>query len=127
MEDALFAEDLGLFFDIINRIYAQIPSELHSQKESYYHSIFIAACGMASLCLEAESPSSLGRSDAVLTTPKAIYVIEFKIDSTPELAIAQIVGKRYCERHAGQGKPVIPVGVVFGLKERKIVGWKAAS
>jgi hypothetical protein len=127
LKKALIKDNLTAFFDTINRLYASIPSYLHEKSEAYYHSLFIAACGMAGVTVDTEIPSSMGRADAILTSPTTTYIIEFKIDKSPEEAIQQIIDKRYGERFLGQGKPVIPVGVSFSIKERRITAWKTGK
>lgn len=39
--------------------------------------------------------NAIGRTDVVIKMPDAIYVFEFKIDGTPEEALAQINSKQY--------------------------------
>jgi hypothetical protein len=121
---ALRRDDLTVFFDTINTIYAAIPSHLHDKKEGYYHSIFIAACAMAGVPIEAEVASSLGRADAVLESPTSIYVIEFKINSDADTAIKQIIDNHYTDRYKHQPKPIVPVGVGFSFSKRRIIEWK---
>ena len=44
---------------------------------------------------EAEVKSARGRADAVVKTPKFIYVFEFKLNGTAEEALKQIDEKGY--------------------------------
>jgi len=122
---ALKENNLEAFFSSLNSLFAKIPSHLHGQAEAYYHSIFIAACVMAGVPIEAEVNVSMGRADAILQSPAAIYVIEFKINQSVEVALKQIADKRYTEAYLSLGKPVIAVGVSFSSAERKIVEWRA--
>ncbi len=121
---ALKADDLTEFFSIINSLYAKIPSHLHDKKEAYYHSIFIAVCAMAGVPIEAEVNVSMGRADAVVESPQAIYVIEFKIDKPVEVALKQIADQRYTESYLYLNKPIIAVGVAFSSDNRQIIQWQ---
>lgn len=124
LQKALHTDDLDTFFDVINSIYAAIPSQLHGKTEAYYHSIFIAACHMAAIPVEAEAGSSLGRADAVLRSPTAIYVVEFNMNGTPEAALAQIAKRGYCDKYRYIGLPVHAVGVGYDYQERRITAWR---
>jgi hypothetical protein len=65
-----------------------------------------------------ESRTDKGRTDAVLKTDAAIYVIEFKL-GTAEEALAQIKAKRYYEPYLADSRPVILLGA-GGFAERTI-------
>ena len=45
--------------------------------------------------VDVEVKNAIGRADVVIKMPDAIYVFEFKIDGTPEEALAQINSKQY--------------------------------
>ena len=123
---ALKDNHLEEFFSILNSLFAKIPAHLHDKKEGYYHSIFIAACAMAGIPVEAENNTSMGRSDAVLQSPTSIYVVELKMNQPAEVALKQIADKRYAECYQYLNKKVISVGVSFDYKERRIVEWKTS-
>lgn len=42
-----------------------------------------------------QKKSAVGRADVVIKMQEAIYVFEFKVDGTPEEALAQINSKQY--------------------------------
>ena len=44
--------------------------------------------------VDVEVKNAIGRADVVIKMPDAIYVFEFKIDGTPEEALAQINSKQ---------------------------------
>ncbi len=121
---ALKADNLTEFFSILNHLFAKIPAHLHDKKEAYYHSIFIAACTMAGIPIEAEKFTSMGRSDAVLQSPTSIYVVELKMNQPADVALKQIADKRYTECYQHLNKTVIAVGVSFNYQERRIVEWR---
>ena len=124
---ALKDDDLMTFFSVINSLFAKIPAHLHDKKESYYHSIFIAACTMAGIPIEAENNTSMGRSDAVLQSSTSIYVIELKMNQPADVALKQIADKGYAECYQYLNKQVISVGVSFDSQQRSIVEWKKKS
>jgi hypothetical protein len=62
--------------------------------------------------------------DIVVTTRKYLYVIEVKIDSTPEVALEQIEEKKYALPYQTDGKELVKLGVNFSSKSRTISAWK---
>ena len=68
-----------------------------------------------SLCvcpaLPAARVASRDRADAVVRTPKFIYVFEFKLNGTAEEALKQIDEKGYLIPYQADGREVIKLGV----------------
>ena len=74
--------------------------------------------------IDVEIDTAIGRADAVVKMQDAIYVFEFKVDGTPEEALAQINSKGYAiPYHAGNLK-IIKIGVNFDSATRTIGDWK---
>jgi hypothetical protein len=115
---ALRVGDRSRFERAITALFAAIPGELHVEREAYYHSIFFAALSSVGAAIIPESRTDKGRTDAVLKTDAAIYVIEFKL-GTPEEALAQIKAKRYYEPYLADHRPVVLLGA-GGFAERTI-------
>lgn len=67
--------------------------------------------------------SAKGRADAVVKTPKYIYVFEFKLNGTAEEALQQIDDKGYLIPYQADGREVIKLGVEFSKEERNISRW----
>ena len=103
---ALRTGDRPRFEQAIVALFASIPYDLHVNREAYYHSIFFAVLQATGGEVLVESHTDKGRIDAVLKTPKAIYVIEFKLGSVEE-ALAQIKAQRYYEPYLADPRPVI--------------------
>ena len=70
--------------------------------------------------IQSEVCSSRGRADAVVHTPHAIYVFEFKLDGTAEAALKQIEEKGYLIPYMLDGKRLVKVGVNFSKETRNI-------
>jgi hypothetical protein len=71
-----------------------------------------------------EVKSAIGRADVVLKLSDAIYVFEFKIDGTPDEALAQIESKNYAIPYQSDGRRIVKIGVNFDSATRTIGGWK---
>jgi len=106
MLDALRTGDRPQFEQAIVALFASIPYDLHVNREAYYHSIFFAVLQATGGEVIVESHTDKGRIDAVIKTPKAIYVIEFKLGPAEE-ALAQLKARRYYEPYLADPRPVI--------------------
>ena len=67
--------------------------------------------------------NAIGRTDVVIEMPDAIYVFEFKIDGTPEEALAQINSKQYAIPYEIDHRKVVKVGVNFDSITRTLGEW----
>ena len=117
--------DLEVAIRIINNLFKNIPSNIFiSQKEAYYHSVVFLAFYYLGLFIEAEVHTSDGRLDAVVETSTHIYIWEFKLDETAEIALQQIHSKAYAERYSESEKTVVAVGINFDSKTKSVNDWK---
>lgn len=62
-------------------------------------------------------------ADAVVQTPKFIYVFEFKLHGTAEQAMTQIEEKGYALPYTVERQRVIKVGVEFSAEKRNVERW----
>jgi Holliday junction resolvase len=62
--------------------------------------------------------------DIVVITSQYIYIIEVKLDSTPEIALQQIEEKQYAVPYLHEGKTIVKLGVNFSSEKRTIGEWK---
>ena len=103
--------------------FASIPNDLENKTEKHYQTIFYLLFRLMGQYVEAEVKSAVGRADAVVKMPDAVYVFEFKFDGTPDEALAQIDSKQYAVPYEAGGKRVVKVGVNFDSATRTIGGW----
>lgn len=68
--------------------------------------------------------NAIGRADVVIKMSDAIYVFEFKVDGTPEEALAQINSKQYAISYAIDHRKVVKVGVNFDSTTRALGEWE---
>ena len=68
----------------------------------------------------AEVLSVRGRADAVVKTPKYIYVFEFKLNGIAEQILQQIDEKGYLIPYQADGRELVKVGVEFRAKKIEI-------
>ncbi len=79
--------------------------------------LFIMFALLTDYDIHVEHHTEKGRIDLTLETKTAVYVMELKINKTVEEALAQIEAKRYSDAFMLKGKPVVKVGLNFGLKD----------
>jgi hypothetical protein len=127
MGKALRAGDLDRFLREMQWVFHTIPYQLDDATEARYHGLFHAmamlACSPPGMVL-AETPNALGRSDLVVDLPDATWIFEFKRDTDPAEALAQIRRKDYARPWHGRGKTVHRVGATFGTAKRNLVAWE---
>ena len=60
-----------------------------------------------------EKETSQGRIDCVLECPDYVYIFEFKLNSTAEVALKQIDEKGYAQPYAADKRKIYKVGISF--------------
>lgn len=115
--------DYNSFLTRLEAFFADIPYELNDQTERHYQVIFYLVFKLMGQFTEAEVRSARGRADAVVKTPKYIYVFEFKLKGTAEEALKQIDEKGYLIPYQADGREVVKIGVEFNAATRNIGRW----
>jgi hypothetical protein len=92
--------------------------------EEYYQKFFFLYFRMMCDLVHAEVRNSTGATDVTITTPNYIYVVELKINSTPEMALKQIEEKGYAVPYMEGRRAVYKIGVNFSTETRTISEWK---
>ncbi len=123
--DALEAQDLEHFFEILNIFFANIDYQLYIKDEKYYQTIFYLIFLLLGLRVEAEVKTNRGRIDAVVELKAAIYIFEFKLDGNAEDALKQIKEKAYYQKYRSKDKPVTLVGANFDSQKREVSEWQS--
>ena len=129
---ALLDDNIDSAMNILKGFFASIPYpefgkealEDFEKKEAYFKRLFYIVFSFMNVQIYTEVMNSEGRTDALMYLGNTIYIIEAKLDSTPEEALAQIVQKGYALRFAGSGKRIISLGLNFSSKTRTIDSWK---
>jgi hypothetical protein len=93
-------------------------------RETYYHKQLFIIFRMLHDSAWAEVQQAVGRPDIVVRTRKYIYIIEVKLDSTPQVALEQIEAKQYAVPFATDGREIVKLGVNFSTEARTIDAWE---
>lgn len=112
--------DVEAFMERLKIFFSGIPYELNDDTERHYQAIFHVVFTLLGQFIQSEVRSSRGHADAVVHTPTAIYVFEFKLDGTAEAALKQIGEKGYLIPYMLDGRKLVKVGVNFSKETRNI-------
>jgi hypothetical protein len=122
---ALAKKDLQTVVELLNVMFASIPSQIWlGTSEKYYHSLVHLMLHYLGTNITSEINTNRGRLDAVLTTEKYIYILEFKFNKSATIALKSIESRGYAEQYAHSYKEVIAVGMNFSSKTKSLHQWK---
>lgn len=121
VRNALKTKDAAQLISAINPIFASIPYQIFNKdKEAYYHSVMHLVFMLLHYNIESEVCTNVGRVDTVLLEQNEVWLFEFKLDSSAEVAFAQIIDKNYAQKYRNTGKTIYGVGVNFDSEIKKI-------
>ena len=125
-----FADELGIAFmdeDFdevkfnINAIFNEIPyPHFKNADENYFHTIIYLSLSLIGYNTLSELLNSRGRLDLALIFPDKVYVIEFKCNSSADLAINQIKEKGYAKKWKNKNIRTILCGISFDSEKREV-------
>ena len=125
LRKAFLENNFEKIIGIINSLFKSIPSHIFiKDKEAYYHSVVFLVFQYLGQFIEAEVHTSDGRIDAVVQTDTHIYVIEFKLDESADIALQQIQEKGYIQKYQQSDKDLVGVGINFSSTSKSVEGWE---
>ncbi len=124
LHKAFQANDLEQVIQIIKSIFKTIPSHIFIQKaEAYYHSLIYLVFFYLGQYSESEVNTSNGRLDCVVKTSSHIYIIEFKLDKSAQVALEQIKQRGYADKYRLDERSKILLGINFSSREKTVDDW----
>ena len=102
---------------------SSISNRLSNKNERDFQTVFYLIFNLMGALIKVEEDSAIGRADAVLHLPTAIYVFELKYDGSAEDALKQIDDKGYLIPYSADGKRLYKVGVNYDSSTRTIGDW----
>jgi hypothetical protein len=122
--DCLDKNDLNGTKNALQALFKSIPSHIFIRKsEKYYHSIVHLTFQIIGMYAKSEVHTSDGRMDTVVFTDDRIFIFEFKVDQSADVALQQIRDKDYAALYRASNKPITGIGVNFGSKTKGITDW----
>ncbi|MFN0201603.1 MAG: AAA family ATPase [Bacteroidia bacterium] len=109
----------------LNPIFSNIPYQIFNKnKESYYHSVMHLVFMMLHYKIQSEINTNVGRIDSVVEAWNEIWIFEFKLNSTAEIAYNQIINNNYAGQYQNHNKAIYGVGVNFDSEKKEITELK---
>jgi len=123
LADAVTAGDVDGFLEAMKVFFAQVPYDVHLKDENNFHLLFFSIFMLLGISIVAESKTNEGRVYAVAANEDFVFVFEFKLDKTKELALNQIKDRDYYRRYMNSGKKIFLIGVNFDMERGQIQDW----
>ena len=102
---------------------ASISNRLSNKSERDFQTVFYLIFNLMGAHMRVEEDSAIGRADAVVYMPDAVFVFELKYDGSAEEAIRQIDEKGYLIPYSADGKRLFKIGVNYDSTQRTIGDW----
>lgn len=93
---------------------------LMQPREDLYQLAFFMTLSAGGLKTRVEEVTQDGRIDIVIEMHSLIYIIELKIDQSPEKAIQQIKDKKYALKYQSSGAAIWAIGISLAGKQRSL-------
>ena len=124
LQMALYSNNTKELQSLLHSHIAAIPYAHRSNMEENYQNVIYSVFRLMGADIHNEVHLNKGRIDSVIVNHDHIYIFEFKMDQSADLAIAQIKEKGYATPYLNAGKPITLIGINFSRAERNIVEWK---
>lgn len=132
MDDSLHRLKLNLlrgeseeFMEDLRSVLAELPADREEirHRELYFENKLYVILKMLGFDVRTQQGTSFSRMDMVIRMPGRIYVMELKVDRSPEEALRQIDEKDYALPFLHYGLSVVKVGINYSSRTNNIDGW----
>ncbi len=127
LSEMLEGGDAEGFMRKLESLFADVTYQIQGNAEKDFQYAIYLIVKMLGLDIDAEYATSSGRIDLLIKTSDYIYIIEIKIDSTADEALAQIEAKNYAQPFASDPRRLFKIGVNFSTSSRSITDWKVVE
>jgi uncharacterized protein YqfB (UPF0267 family) len=125
LEEAFLVNDIEKVVRTINSMLKDVPAQIIDKKdEHFYHALVHLHFKFLGIYMDSEVQTSDGRMDAVVKTATHIYILEFKIDQTGQIALDQIKNKDYPAKYATDPRQTVGIGINFNTEKKSVDDWK---
>ena len=124
LQMAIIANDTAEMQKVLRSHIAAIPFAQRSDMEENYQNIIFSIFRLIGASIHNEVHINKGRVDAIIVNHDHIYIFEYKMNQSADIAIAQIKEKGYATPYLSDGKPIRLIGINFSKKKRNSVEWK---
>ena len=119
VSDSLEAGDLEKFKLQLTAFLANISYRFQRKQDAmecerhFQYTFYLIMCLLGRYNTYIEKETSQGRIDCILECPEYVYIFEFKLNSTAEVALKQIEEKDYALPYAADARKIFKVGISF--------------
>ena len=121
--EKLYDDDLEGAMVRLKAYLVSISNRLSNKNERDFQTVFYLIFNLMGAYMTVEEDSAVGRADAVVHMPDAVYVFELKFDGSAEDAVRQIDEKGYLIPYSADGKRLFKIGVNYDSTQRTIGNW----
>lgn len=93
-------------------------------KRHFHYTFYLLLRMLSCFMVYHEKETSKGRADCVIESQTDVYIFEFKLDGSADMALQQIKNQGYAKEYLGDKRTVHLVGVNFSSEEGTINEWK---
>ena len=116
--------DAEQLMHLLQSFLADIPYDLTRKKpEIYFENNLYIIFRLLGFYVATEYRTSQGRIDIVMHSPRFTYIMELKLNGTPQEALEQIDERNYAAPFASDARQIIKIGVNFSSATRNIDNW----
>ena len=119
----IYKEDMEGALHMLQEYLLTVPYCRDANSEGHYQQMLYIIFSLLGYYVDVEVHTATGRVDLVMRTSYALYLIELKINSTADAAMAQIELKNYDKRFSQLNLPIIKVGINFSTDKHTLTGW----
>jgi hypothetical protein len=126
---ALAADNIDEYCATLRDYLKLIPHNIIASREKFFQATFVGTALIVDpRAVVSEVATDRGYVDIVLHGATKTFIMEFKFDKTPKLAMEQILEKKYYEKYVIMGEQVTLVGINFDLDKKGVeVAWITAA
>ena len=121
--ELLYDSDIDGAMNRLKAFLASISNRLSNKNERDFQTVFYLFFNLMGAYMRVEEDSAIGRADAVVHMPEAVFVFELKYDGSAEQALQQIDEKGYLIPYSADGKRLFKIGVNYDSQQRTIGEW----
>lgn len=126
LQRAFDANDLERIIRLIKSIFKNIPNQIFkADGEFYYHSLIYLVFFYLGQYIDSEVNTNDGRLDAIIKAKNHIYIMEFKLNESAEVALQQIKDKGYAEKYYADDREKVLIGINFSQEAKTVESWLA--
>ena len=109
---------------ILEGLFARANYQIQGDAEKDFQYAMYIIFELLGEYVQTEKQTSNGRIDILMQTPKFVYIIEIKTDSSADDALRQIEDKGYDRPFAADSRRIYKIGINFSATDRRISEWK---